>query len=198
VRARKRQVGPSRRARSRARRAVARRGFGFLEIVAATTLLALLAATLTAALGAVRAGEARAQAMLASAELAHRVIVMHLDDADSLPNPGLPIEYDGRLYRWRLQQQNITIVPIGDGAPEASAAAVGRFRRLIVTVWLAPESGGAFDPDQPGSGAVTLTRIYDQLPMRNPDSIRAFIGDGDPESIRRLLDVVSPAGGGGR
>ncbi|TVQ60869.1 MAG: hypothetical protein EA378_10625 [Phycisphaerales bacterium] len=169
----------------------------FLEVVAATTLLALLAATLSAALGAVRGGEARARSQLAAAELAHRLIVMHLDDPESMPSQNLPIDYDGRLYNWRLQQQPIALIPLGEEEPGARSA-IDRFRRLIVTVWLSPDSGGNPSPDTPGSGAVTLTRIYDQLPMRNPDSIRGFIGDGDAESIRRLLEVISPAPSNGR
>lgn len=180
------------------RRARDRRGMSFLEVVAATTLLALLAATLSAALGAVRGGESRAQHRLAAAELAHRLIVMHLDDPESMPSQALPIEYNGRLYNWRLQQQPIVLVPMTEEQPAAQSA-IDRFRRLIVTVWLSPESGGSPSPDLPGSGAVTLTRIYDRLPMRNPDSIRSFIGDGDADSIRRLLEVITPqSGGGGR
>lgn len=172
-----------------------RHGVTFLEVVLSVSLLAMVAGVMVGANGFARASQARSEVRLASAELAHRLVVMHLDDPRSVPSASLPVEYGERLYRFRLDEEQLRLVPLPGSAQQAGNAA-DRFSRLTVTVWLAPESGGTYGPGENGSGAVTLQRVYDRLPMRNNDSLRRML-DSD-RGIREMLDAVSGRRDGGR
>lgn len=151
----------------------------FLECVAATALLGLAAATIFGLFDALVANQVRGHRRLAAMELANRLVLMYLDDPLGMPEPTKALEYGPDLYRWELREQRLTLteaVPEGRDRNRPSPLPLDRFNEVAVRVWLSEQSGGNRD----GSGAVpqaTLSRMFDPLFFRNPDSTEAQFKD---------------------
>lgn len=155
-----------------------RTGLTLLEVVLATALLSILATGLFGMLSSITRAGVRERQRLASAEIANRLILMHLDDKTSLdPLKGKTIPYGIHEYRWRLSEDKIRLREIArrERAGSLGMADPDRFKQITVRVWLAETTGGAFDPDQRPPQA-TLTRLYDPIHLgRNPDSLRKIM-----------------------
>jgi prepilin-type N-terminal cleavage/methylation domain-containing protein len=171
----------------------ARRGFSFLEVVAAAALLGVVAASLVGVTGFVATGQARQAQRLAAAELANRLILMYLDDPTDMPKGRAPIQYGPNLYRWEYVEQPITLIeakPEGRDANRAqSPLDNNRFAEVTIRVWLSERSGGsaAF---RGGAPSATLSRIFDPLALRNPDS-----GDNLLHNPQRMQEFMQRLGG---
>lgn len=151
----------------------------FLECVAATGLLGLAAASLFSVFNFVAAIQARQLQRLAAAELANRLVLMYLDDPISMPDPTKTLEYGPHLYRFEIQEQPLNLIearPEGRDQNRPSPLPLDRFTEVTARVWLSERSGGTRD----GSGGVPqarLSRMFDPLAFRNPDSIEAQFKD---------------------
>lgn len=184
-------------------RAGSRRGMSFLETVAAAAILALLASVILGGFESMMGGQHRQRHRLACAELANRLILQYLDDKSALPSESAPIGYDGERYRWEMRETPARLVP---SRPEVAAERSGasgltpdRMSILTITVWLGEESGGSRDGSG-GAPSVTLTRLFDPIALRNPDSIDNLFKDQNSPAFREFMDTFgrfSTGGGGG-
>jgi len=156
--------------------ALARRGVTFLEVVLGVVLMALVASTLSATMGAIGGSFQRQRDRLGAAEVASRITLIRVDDEEGMPDESLPVAYGEREFRWRIEE-NPVLVTLSGPAREAmnqggGGTTVNLSRRIIsvtVTTWLAEESGGAFDfdPDLPHA---RVTRLIDPLAFATHDS----------------------------
>lgn len=157
-------------------RPAARRGLTLLEVVLASTLLALMASGLFGLLALITRAGLRERQRLASVEIANRIILMYLDDKASVdPMRGDTIAYGPHTYHWRLDEDKIALkesIRRDRAGGTAAIADPHRYKQVRVRVWLSEESGGAADPALNPPQAL-LSRIYDPLNIgRNPDSLR--------------------------
>lgn len=181
------------------------RGFTFLETIAAAALLGLLASVLFGALNMMVASQKRQQQRLACAELGNRLILMYLDDKESMPSSVSPIPYAGDDYRWALSETPVDIVPARpDVAMERAAESRGlrldRIQNVTVRVWLGDASGGAAAYDESVPFAV-LTRMVDPIgrAIRNPDSAEYLLKDPNAARFQEFMNDLqrfSNRGGG--
>ncbi len=183
-----------------------RRGVTFIETVLASALLALTVSTVLSVFGSATKAQARSQRFLGAAEIANRLILMHLDDPDSMPTRNGTIPYPPHAskpieYRWELEA---TPIDVEDFSPQAvrrnratssSISFEDRLENVRVRVWVSEKSGGSYEPVQ-GVPSVELVRLVDKFNFgRNPDSLRAMISTEEGRArIFRLL--VAPGSGG--
>lgn len=178
------------RARSGGARAARRRGITFLEVVLASALLGVIVASMTGAFSAAYQEQRIQDHRLGAAEVAHRLIVSYLDDPEAMPNDALPIAYGESLYRWEMELERPDVERGRDGFLERRSDDLGleRFRVITVTAWLSEDSGGTREPEV-GTPRVTLSRVFDLFPMRNPDSLEPLVDD--EEGMRRLIEIIT-------
>lgn len=180
------------------RRYRAERGVSFLEIVFATIILAMTVATLTSAVHAVSAQQARSAHRLNAAELANRLLIQYIDDRGQLPSEELIIPYGADTYRWRLSVSRVsaTIDPqvqaaIDEGSSTQTPMTPDRLRKVAITVWLSERSGGSLVPNT-GAPQATVVRLVDPSAVwrRPPNSIESLIQrpGGQEELLERILD----------
>ncbi len=151
----------------------------FLECVAATALLGLASASLFGVFNFAVTNQTRQQQRLAAAELANRLVLMYLDDPISMPEPTKVLEYGPYLYRFEIREQPLTITeaePDGRDRSRPSPLPLDRFTEVTARVWLSERSGGTRDGSG-GAPQASLTRMFDPLAFRNPDSIEAQFKD---------------------
>jgi len=166
-----------------------RRGITFLEVVLASALLGLVSLGVLSALNYMLLQQRRGEQVRGAAEVANRVVVMYLDNPEGMPASGQPIASGRHLYRWRYEASPITLFdPNAEGDEGASPLTLDRLQELTVTVWLHEDTGGSYEP-RTGTPAITIRRMLDPVPTRNPDTLAAAIADG------RLLRGVSGSGG---
>ncbi|MCA3004749.1 MAG: hypothetical protein LW650_11865 [Planctomycetaceae bacterium] len=197
----------SMRARGRAR---ARRGSTLLEVVLAAFLLSGVAAAVVGVLGTVQRSEQLRRERLAAYEVANRLILQYIDDADRMPERGLPIEYDNRRFLWELDLLPLKISAPPDSVMEGNEGWAGfdgtveALKYMSVRVW-ATEG----DPGNPTRGGqlAQLTRLYFEYPLYspNPDVQRRWLAN--PANRDRMIQAMlrgaanrpsgTPAGGTG-
>jgi prepilin-type N-terminal cleavage/methylation domain-containing protein len=178
-----------------------RRGFTFLETVAAVALLSIVVATVFSASDYLFRSQTRDRQKVACAELCNRLILQYLDDKDSLPAADAPMEYGSERFRWSLNESNLTVQENLNRAAAGPAGPVGRSatnrldRMLYVTVrvWLAEDSGGTRDGTD-NTPYVTMSRIVDPVGLRNPDAINRMMSTD--AGMRRLMEAMLGSSGG--
>jgi len=168
-----------------------------MEAVLATTLLGMITVMVVGSVSYLRLGEVRRSRTLAAAEIAHRLTLQRLDEKRALdPLRGKPLEYKGDFYRWELNEQNLRTREFFDDGGAANASAtrtIDRLSRMTVRVWLAEDSGGAFEwAGAEGVPRFELIRVFDRLPIHNPDSMKKLIES--EEGIRDLIYEMSGSG----
>jgi len=194
------------RKKSRVSRLSWRRGVTLVEVICAVTLLAVAAAAILNATGAIVSSQGRGQKRLGAAELANRLLLQYLDDENSLPSEALPIDYAGDSFRWSKKVTPITLNTVVPQEARAgntqSGMGLDRLRAVTVTVWLIDEQAGQME-FVAGTPAFALTRIVDPLfgPLRNPDTREKLFND--PVAMRRFIDQFTgrspaPAEGSGQ
>lgn len=183
-----------------------RRGMTFMEVTLAVALLALLSSTVFGAFSYLTGRQRLEQQKLGAAEVANRLMLQHLDDPDSMPEAGLPVEHGPDRYRWDQVQTPVKIKPAAPANPQAAAAAstpavqssstlLESTYQLTVRVWLSEESGGSSDLDLSVPN-VTLTRIvYPTIAGRNPDSMQNMLKN-NPGAMQRYRDLITGRGDG--
>lgn len=160
-----RTAPPARRNRHASRRPV-RRAFTFVEAIAASVLLAVVASIVMSGISAIATGQERGVLTLNCAELANRLAIQWLDDSEARPPEIIPLA--GNDYRWELVEERLDIDGAFAESPNARTRPLALARRITVTVWLhtGPETYAA-----PGPGPrFTLKRYLHLLSSRNPDS----------------------------
>ena len=172
-----------------------RRGVTFVEVICAVAMLALAAAAMMSAGGAVMNGQVRGVKRLGAAEIANRLMLMYLDDEESLPNQSAPIEYGNETYRW---SKSVSPVTISGAMPQDTMRASGalsldRMRAVTFTVWETDERRGRISNAE-GSPSFSLTRIVDPIfgQLRNPDTRERIMSD--PVLRQRFIDMITGRG----
>lgn len=166
----------------------ARRGFSFIEAIAASVLLAMVASIVMGGVSAIQNSQERALRTLDCAELANRLAIQWLDDPEARPPETIPLNFSD--YRWEIVEQKLGIEgEFGDDRTRRTSP-LAQARRITVTVWLhtGPESQSAPGPNP----SFTLSRYLHLIANRNPDSMRHHFED---ENIRtRLLEEFVGSG----
>lgn len=174
-----------------------RRGMTFLEVVAATALMAIVAASIFGVFGFVAASQSRDMQKLAAMEVANRLILAYLDDPVNMPDPNKTVDYgppEAPLrFRWDYREEPVVVVEAAADQRDRtrqSPLTNDRFRQVTVRVWLSEQSGGARRPDV-STPMATLTRMLDPVAPRNPDSFMNMLQDprGFEELMRRMMGV---------
>ena len=87
----------------RAKYSFAAHGLTFIEVTLAVALLAIVSSTIFGAFGYLMGRQRVEQQKLGSMEVANRLMLQRLDDENSLPASGLPVEYGPDRYRWEMK-----------------------------------------------------------------------------------------------
>lgn len=183
------------------RAGAARPAFTFLEAVAASALLGIIAAALFAVCNLLHASQVRQQQTLGAAELANRLILQFLDDEDALPSQSLAIEYGPYRYRWTLSNEPIELAEQNAAqrlANQSSPIDINRFRQITARVWLSEESGGDRSPGR-GQPEVAITRLMDPIGIRNYDAVERMLEtpEGRERFMRQMMGFNPPQSGAG-
>ncbi len=159
-----------------------------LEVLLAVTMLALVSAALMNALAGIDQSQRRQQKQLAGMELANRLILTALDDDRKLPSQALPLEYGPFYFYYDTFEDIVRMRPAQRAAGDAENA-FNRYRQITIAVYATDD-----DPKRPNrTGEIArLSRIYDPVAARNPDTIARLGTDTD-----RLLKLIEPLLNGG-
>lgn len=189
------------------RRARARGGVTFLEVVFASALLGIATSGFVAALGAVETLDSLSEQGLEAHEVAHRVILQFMDDPRSL-REDTPYPLGRGVYRYIVRKDVLLPedaeserVSIRKGAHTKTLDPMARIRARLtmVTVEVYEEEDGRRGV-QP---LATLSRIYDPFAdaENDPQSFMQHVVDmfeGDPTIQQMLLQALpkmnAPAG----
>lgn len=166
----------------------ARRGLTFLEVVLASVLLGMLAATAVSAMSYVIGTQERAHRKLQALEVANRMMMIYLDDPSELKGlEGQLIPYAGLKFRFNMEKTEVTPIPakLPDGASANTFQTLARMDNVRIRAWLSEESGGAREPET-GMQVGTIVRLVDPAPLRNPDSLQNAATNHQAELIQAL------------
>lgn len=166
----------------------ARRGLTFLEVVLASMLLGMLAATAVSAMSFVVGTQQRAQQKLQALEVANRLMMIYMDDPGELKGlDGQLVPYAGLKFRWNMEKSEVTPIPakLPDGASANAFQSLSRMDNVRIRAWLSEESGGAREPEA-GMQVGTIVRLVDPAPLRNPDSLQNAATNRQAELIQSL------------
>ncbi len=154
-----------------------------LEVVLAIAALGLVAASATTTLSFLYGSQVREQRRLGARELAHRLVLIRLDDPSDLPGASEKIPYAQDLYRYDLHVAPVALHPQRHvmramaRRRSESPVSIDRLEQITIRVWLSEESGGAnrFDTSVPHAQIVRL--IDPHYLNRNPDSGQKLFND---------------------
>jgi type II secretory pathway pseudopilin PulG len=167
-----------------------RRGISLIEVVMASTLLAVIASAVVASVSTVVAADSRNEQKLEALELGNRILLQYLDNKDALPDQSTQLTQGRGVYRWALRTS-----PVGLSMPSTSviekpadgpgAKAISKLTLVSVSVYAGvPDGMGGFTS---GERLCTLSRVCHPLSTiyRNPDRMKAV--SGDPAAMIRLF-----------
>lgn len=182
--------------------AVSRRGLTLLEILLAVTMLVLVTTSITAAISAITAMEARSRKRVAACELANRLILQYLDEEEALPSSSLPLDYGKDRYFYELTPwQSRMEINRRQQSSGSNLQGLARYKVVRVTVYEAEEDG---EYPIKGQQLASIERIFDPATARNPDTIAKL----DQNAVLKMINSITggqaptppapaPSGGGG-
>lgn len=191
-RAASRPAGPSRRVGPLRQASASRRGVTLLETVFGVTLLGLTAASFASAVAAIGSGSEKQQQRLGAMELANRLVLTHLDDPESLPDPTLAVAYGKWRFRWSREILPMLMTPSDtaaavEGAATSASEISKRCETVVLKVWLSEESGGSYGFSDLVPNA-TMGRLVNRLNFaRNADAMTRTLNTSDPARMQQLL-----------
>lgn len=181
-------------------------GLTLVETILAVVMLAMIAATFSAVISMCARDTRTLEQRLAAAEMASRLVVMYIDDKDSLPVRGQPVAYNNRpgvsdaermLFNWSIDDGGRVGLEPSQAATRSVSSIRGSVRNIEdrvtlvrVHVWLAAESGGSVRPS-PLVPHATAVRLYDPASFNNRDSTIERIG-----TLEDVEDVINDFIGG--
>lgn len=167
------------------------RGLTLLETVLAVLLLTLVTTAIMSAVSFVLGTEGRARKRLAASEVANRLVLQYLDEKSDMPDRSRPIDYGEYRFVWDMDVSNVAMelnsVARRNAAPGA-VSSLARFKLTRITVYDAEEadSGAALR----GEPLAVLTRVYDPIAARNPDTMDRL----DVDRIREMIQGITGGG----
>ena len=155
-----------------------------LEIVLAITLLTILFGVVFGMIGMMDNIQLRNQRSIAATEVAHRLVLAHLDDDTAMPSKTLPIEYGRFRFMYDLRQETV-VMELGrtQRSGDVSPQGLDRFQMVTVNVYDAAPAGDYFEK---GELVGQLQRVYDPFAPRNPDSANRYFSD--PNKLLQRLN----------
>jgi len=190
--------------RSGAKTKRSRRGFTLLEVVLATLLLALVAVGVATTIAFINKAEEGRQRRLAGFEVASRLMLMFVDDDDSINtpeiNPGKPYDDFGYSFVWEVRKDDVTVenedgsnAAQSDNRPGSTAAPFFAGIHLVtISVYAAADRNG-----QPGRGdkLAEVSRLWHETgglltERRSNDSRKRNAS----KLAQRALELVQRAG----
>lgn len=169
-----------------------------MTLLEAMLALAILGAAVTIGLGGMGAIQRLAtiqQERLNAMEVAHRLLLNHMIDPDSLPDPeGRPIAQGTGVFRFEIEESVLEEDSSSSGVSRRRQRSINETtgnQRLAaglvqVTVRVFADAGGR--PDMRRGQIVELTRIYD--PFDTDEESIMF------EQLEHLMGITAPGGGG--
>ncbi len=170
-----------------------------LEVVLAIAALGLVAASATTTLSYLYGAQVREQRRLGAAELAHRFILIHMDEPNEMPSESETVPYAKDLYRYELEIAPVALNPsphvasaLADRRNE-SPVSIDRLEQITVRVWLSEDSGGSSRFDTSVPNAVLVRLIDPHYINRNPHTAKKWF-----EDEKRRNQFIQEILGGGR
>lgn len=175
-----------------------RRGMTLLEVVLATTILAMIVSVLFGAIGFMLGRQRVEQQALGASEVANRLMLQYLDDFTALPPESLSVEHGRDRFRWTLERRGLRLEPAEPArrartGTERTTSLLEKSDLVTIRVWLSEESGGsiAYTDAVPHDAVSRL--VYPILAGRNPDSwANAQTKD---EIVRYMRDKMGASSG---
>jgi len=164
---------------------VTRGGLTFLEVVLAVALLGTASAMILGAISFTELNAERDRLRLEAMEVAHRVVLQHLDDPAELERFDGRYSYNRRVYVFELREEILRQDESGVTglvqrstrlAQDASAEEQLNSQLYVLTVTVYPEAEG--DPGRVGGPALAeLRRIYNPVAQfaRDPDRMIEWV-----------------------
>lgn len=143
-----------------------RRSFTFIEAIAASVLLSTVAGSVVASVSALTGFQERSINTLRCAELANRLAIQWLDDAEARPPEIIPLA--GHDFRWEIVEERLDVQGAFEENTSARTRPLGLARRITVSVWLHDRPETYATPLE--NPRFTLSRYLDLLSTRNPDT----------------------------
>jgi len=174
-----------------------RRAFSLIEVVMASTLLAIVASAVVGGITTVVAADSRNQQKLEALELANRLLLQYLDDKDAMPNAGAHVFQGRGVYRWQMHTSPVELsMPaesvIDKPADGPGAKTIDKLVLLSVSVYVGkPDGMGGYTH---GDRVCTLTRVYHPLSViyRNPDMMKRLAAD--PGRMMEIMMALIDSG----
>lgn len=193
MKAGKREQGRGKRAGAPGGRRCA--GLTLLEVILAVTLMGMLFGVVFGVIGTVDGIQLRNQRTLAAYEVAHRLVLAHLDDDTAMPSRSVPIDYGRFKFMYDLLQEPVVMeLNRTQRASDAAPQGLDRYKMVTISVYAADAVGDYF---RPGERVAELSRVYDPFAPRNPDSAVRYFGDIN-KLMNRIGNLVNDKGGGQR
>jgi len=165
----------------------ARRGLSILEVVIALVILSLITAMVSGVVSAQYAVERAVEHERNALEVAHRIILQHIDDESVLRGQSRRVPHGEYTYMFEIDREVLQIAPASDYEGEIDQTVVGdvevfargdigfeeivRYKLQRVTVRVFHEDGG--------NGLASLTRVYNPFldPERGLERILELFGE---------------------
>ena len=161
-----------------------RTGLTFIEVVIATAMLVLLTSIVVGAITFMDNAAARLRYRADGMEVAHRIIVQHIDDEDLVPPRNKLIQHGTSYYRFTLDEE---VIDQSEGESKGLRRATARrmnemmgedalrqmLNRVTVTVYLDDPENPAINTRVP---VAQLTRLYNPVAgSRDQDASLRYI-----------------------
>lgn len=157
-----------------------------LEVLLAVLLLSLTIAAVMTAVSSLAGMESNGRKRLAAHEIANRLILMYLDDEDSLPSKASPLTYGNHRFFWDLGETGATmVINRKQERNGANLQALDRFKLIEVVVY---ETEGEVGSEVQGEPIAALSRVIDPAAPRNPDSLETF---SNVDKISGLIRIIT-------
>ena len=176
------------------------RGVTLLETILAAALLAGVAGAIVNALAGMASSEDKRRLRLAGYEVANRLLLQYSDDANKMPEPDAPYEYQpGVFFRYTLTKLPLKLELPPDSVMKPTGWGPSDFtlKQLVlldVKVFVSNERGDFIQP------IAQLTRCYHPWPLysSNPDARRRwFLDQGNLATLTSaMMESISGKGSG--
>jgi len=167
-----------------------RRGFSLLEVVLASVLLSLVAASVVGTITFINKAEEGRRHRLVAFEVANRLLLMYLDDEKAITqspeiNPNLVIRQDGYDFRWTIAYEPVTV----EGEFVADSGFSNGVRMLRLSVY------GSKDDGVPTDRIAEVTRLYHTLHQSLTESKLSSRQRTMNDAAMRALNMAREGGG---
>lgn len=163
-----------------------------LEVILAVALMAMVGASMLAAIGAIDTMQTRARMQLAGCEVGNRLLLTYLHEKNDLPSKLEPIQYGPFRFMYevtieRVRMELNTVQASGGSAPQG----LGRYRNVTMTIYQVEMVG---DTPTRGEQVAQIARVVDPAAARNPETLASY--KNRPDKIEDLIrGVIDDEGG---